>query len=170
MFLSIVLSIAGCQMESPKSIQRIPTETLSSEGVAVSVYSYDNFSKFMEADNDTTYVINFWATWCGPCVAELPCFEELYQNYKNEKIRFVFVSLDFEKQIEEKLLPFLLKNELHGEVLVLSQKGMNGWIGEINPSWSGTLPATLIYNKVGSDFYPHSFEYKELEKALKKRL
>ena len=76
----------------------------------------------------------------------------------------------FEKEIQKKLMPFLQKNKLNGEVIVLSQKGMNSWIDQINPSWSGTLPATLIYNRKGRDFYPHSFGYPELEKALKKRL
>ena len=127
-------------------ILRIAEKVIHSDPVSVSIYKFENFKNFLEAENDTTYIINFWATWCRPCVEELPYFAELYQKNKDTKLRFIFVSLDFEKEIEKKLLPFLKKNKLYGEVLVLSQKGMNNWIDQIESSWSGSLPATLIVN------------------------
>ncbi|MFT5167540.1 MAG: thiol-disulfide isomerase/thioredoxin, partial [Saprospiraceae bacterium] len=67
---------------------------------------YDNFEALVplfEKQNDTTYVINFWATWCKPCVAELPYFEELHNRYKGKKVKVLLISLDFPNQIEKKL-------------------------------------------------------------------
>jgi len=118
-------------------IIRIPKEVVEKDGVKVGLYTYDAFQKYLEAENDTTYVVNFWATWCKPCVEELPSFEQLYEKYKDKKVRLILVSLDFEKQIESKLIPFINENKLKGEVLVLQQKGMNDWIDKIDPSWSG---------------------------------
>lgn len=155
---------------SSSGIVRIPDEVVQKEGLTVGLYTYDAFKAYLEADNDTTYVVNFWATWCKPCVEELPSFEELHQNYQDKKVRLILVSLDFEKQIESKLIPFMKKNELKGEVLVLKQKGMNDWIDKIDPSWSGALPATIIYNKNKRAFFEQSFEYEELETKLKEFL
>jgi thiol-disulfide isomerase/thioredoxin len=151
-------------------IVRIPDEVVQKDGLTVGLYTYDAFKSYLEADNDTIYVVNFWATWCKPCVEELPSFEQLYQNYKDKKVRLILVSLDFEKQIESKLIPFMKKNELKGEVLVLKQKGMNDWIDKIDPSWSGALPATIIYNKNKRAFFEQSFEYEALETKLQEFL
>jgi len=73
----------------------------------VPVYkTFDDFEPILHQDTDTTYVVNFWATWCGPCVKELPYFEALHKSYKNQPVKVVLVSLDFEKHIVRKLLPF----------------------------------------------------------------
>ena len=154
------------------SIEREPSYTVSNDTTSVDVYSYEQFKSFLEAPNDTTYVVNFWATWCKPCVAELPYFEQLYQKYKDRNVRLILVSLDFEKELEKKLLPFIEKNELQGEVIVLQQKGMNDWIDKIDSTWSGSLPATIIYNqeKRKRRFYEQSFHYEDLEAALKEVL
>jgi thiol-disulfide isomerase/thioredoxin len=152
------------------SILRAPDEVIKEDGLTVGLYTYERFKNYLEAENDTIYVVNFWATWCKPCVEELPSFEELYQNYKNKKVRLILVSLDFEKQIESKLIPFMDKHKLKGEVLVLKQKGMNNWIDKIDPSWSGALPATIIYNKNKRAFFEQSFDYEELEEKLQEFL
>lgn len=151
-------------------ITRVPDQRVQKDGLTVGLYTYEAFKKYLEAENDTTYVVNFWATWCKPCVEELPSFEQLYQNYKDKKVRLILVSLDFEKQIESKLIPFMNKHQLKGEVLVLKQKGMNDWIDKIDPSWSGALPATVIYNKDKRAFFEQSFEYEELEARLQEFL
>lgn len=151
-------------------ITRIPTEVVEKDGLKVGVYTYEAFKSYLEAENDTIYVVNFWATWCKPCVEELPYFEKLYQNYKGKNVRLILVSLDFEKQIDTKLIPFMQKNELRGEVIVLKQKGMNDWIDKIDPSWSGALPATIIYDKNKRAFFEQSFEYENLEAKLQQFL
>jgi len=162
--------LMSCQNQQPPAIERTPLYEVTDKTQTVGVYDYQNFTRFLQAENDTTYVINFWATWCKPCVEELPYFQQLATEYQDQKVRFIFVSLDFEKQLEKKLLPFLKENKLKGEVIVLTQKRMNDWIGKIDKNWSGNLPATLIYNPSGQEFYPHSFEYETLKKALEKRL
>lgn len=183
LYFILILSIGlvSCENanQSPKepaaagkvsNIIRTPDTLVQKEGQKVGLYSYEAFKSYLEAENDTIYVVNFWATWCKPCVEELPSFEQLYQNYKDKKVRLILVSLDFEKKIESKLIPFMNENKLKGEVLVLKQKGMNDWIDKIDPSWSGALPATIIYNKDKRAFFEQSFDYKELEAKLQEFL
>src|SRR5688572_595506 len=98
--LFLVVVFFSCQNPTPnnnqKSIERKPDYTVSEEGgLKIGVYSYEAFKPFLNADNDTTYIVNFWATWCKPCVEELPHFEQLYQEYKDKKVRLILVSLDF---------------------------------------------------------------------------
>jgi thiol-disulfide isomerase/thioredoxin len=152
------------------NILRSPNEVVEEDGMKVGLYVYDQFRPYLEAKNDTTYVVNFWATWCKPCVEELPYFEEMYQNYKDKKVRLILVSLDFEEKIKSKLIPFIREKKLEGEVIVLRQKGMNNWIDKIDSTWSGALPATIIYNKNKKMFFEQSFDYEELETKLQEFL
>ncbi len=107
---------------------------------------YDTFenleSDLFHSEGERVKVINFWATWCGPCVKELPFFEEL--NNEDEDLDIVLVSLDFKNQLTRRLDPFLSKNKLKTKVVVLADGDANKWIDMVDPTWSGTIPATLL--------------------------
>jgi thiol-disulfide isomerase/thioredoxin len=106
--------------------------------------------------NDTLYVVNFWATWCDPCVKELPDFQQAYQNFKSKKVKFVFVSLNSPKELD-KVQHFAADKQLVPEVLLLNGGNPNSWIDRIDSSWSGAIPATVIY-KDGKKVYFHEGE------------
>ena len=111
--------------------------------VAQKVAVFDNYStleKEILSDKNTIYVVNFWATWCAPCVKELPHFEQL--NSENKNIKVVLVSLDFKNQFESKLLPFLKKKSIKSEVVFLSDTNYNAWLPLVDKDWSGSIPAT----------------------------
>lgn len=130
------------------------------------IYDFDGFEPFLSKKDDKTYVINFWATWCAPCVKELPYFEELNTKYGNDDVEVLLVSLDFPKQYEKKLIPFINKRKLESKVIALDDPKMNDWIPKIDEDWSGAIPATIIYNKEKSQFYERSFTFEELETEL----
>jgi thiol-disulfide isomerase/thioredoxin len=64
----------------------------------VTVTKFDQIEKLIASGNDTTYVFNFWATWCVPCVKEFPSFQALAGKHKNEKVKVVMCSLDFKSE------------------------------------------------------------------------
>lgn len=109
------------------------------------------------------YVINLWASWCAPCVSELPVFENTSVDYDTSKVSFVLVSLDFPSQIENQLIPFLKKNNITLDVLVMMDLDYNSWINKIDPGWQGTIPATLLFNNNLKRRYFHSGEISESE-------
>ena len=113
---------------------------------------------------DKIYVVNFWATWCAPCIKELPYFEVLDQR---EDVEVLLVSLDFPKHKESRLLPFIKKHKLQARVVLLDDADENSWINDIHPNWNGALPATLIYTKKQRGFYEQSFTAFRLDKILK---
>lgn len=108
---------------------------------------FDDMAFLFEHENDTTYVINFWATWCKPCVEELPYFDQLFKEYSDQKVKIVLVSLDFPKQIDSKLIPFITKHKILPEVVVLKDPDANAWIDRVSEDWDGAIPITLIYNR-----------------------
>jgi len=95
----------------------------------------------------TLYIINFWATWCKPCVEELPYFEKINEKYKNKGVQTILVSLDFKEDLKEKVLPFIFENQLKSEVYLLDVEKQKGWIDQVNSGWSGAIPATIIQSK-----------------------
>lgn len=129
--------------------------------------NYEGLEPYLNQKTDTTYVVNFWATWCKPCVEELPYFEELNKEYASEKVKVLLVSLDMPKQLETRLKPFIKENKLKSQVVLLNDPNQNNWIPKIDSHWDGAIPATLIYNKNGRMFYAKSFTYPELEKITK---
>ena len=78
------------------------TDTLS-----VRVLNYDELKPLLHRDSDTTYLVNFWATWCAPCVQELPYFLELDSINRDQPFKLILVSLDFKKDYSRKLEPFV---------------------------------------------------------------
>ncbi|AOW10940.1 TlpA family protein disulfide reductase [Flavobacterium gilvum] len=117
------------------------SNTIRAQKVAV----YDNYvtlEKEVLNDKSATYVVNFWATWCAPCVKELPHFEKL--NSENKKVKVVLVSLDFKNQYETKLLPFVKNKKIKSQVVLLTDKDYNSWLPIVDKDWSGSIPATLI--------------------------
>ena len=123
--------------------------------------NYTTLEKTVLKEDDTIYVVNFWATWCMPCVKELPYFEKL--NSENKKVKVVLVSLDFKDQYESKLLPFVKKKSIQSEVVLLTDKDYNTWLPLVDKDWSGSIPATLIIKDGKKYFAERVFsDYNEL--------
>ena len=123
----------------------------------IAVYEkFDAFEKVVLKEDDNTYVINFWATWCAPCIKELPYFEQLHKD--NPKVKVILVSLDSRKDLEKKFIPFVVKKQLTAEVILLSDKDYNAWLDKIDDSWSGAIPATLIISGKRKLFAEREFE------------
>ncbi len=150
--LILIAGIVCCMMHtvSAQQVQRM---------------SVDEFFAQTEQSSDTLYVYNFWATWCKPCVAELPYFLEVNEKYKAKKVKVVLVSLDFPEQYETRLLKFVEERKLTADVIFLTDALRNqGWIERVHEKWSGAIPATLIAMPSHDilEFREQSFEYEEL--------
>ena len=133
------------------------------------VYKIDDLTKRIYNNSDTTYVVNFWATWCKPCVAELPEFEKLHTVSKDKKIKVLLVSMDFIEEVDKKLKAFLEKSKYTCEVVLLDEINGNDFINKISESWSGAIPATLITknNKSTQDFIEKKVTYDYLIEKIK---
>lgn len=137
---------------------------------SVPIVDFEQLQPRLQLSNDTTYIVNFWATWCLPCIKEMPAFQKIHEEYISQKVKVLLVSLDFVKHIDSRLIPFIEKHELTPEVIVLNDPDANAWIDKVSPRWSGALPATLIFNKNFREFFEQEFTYLSLKQIVESNL
>src|SRR5689334_3039561 len=93
----------------------------------VGVVKFSYIDSLMKNKSDTTYVINFWATWWVPCVHERPAFESLNSNHAGKKLKVILVSMDFKKQLEARVIPFVKERKMKSKVVLLNEPDYNSW-------------------------------------------
>ncbi|TAE70263.1 MAG: TlpA family protein disulfide reductase [Bacteroidetes bacterium] len=101
----------------------------------------EQLENIINTKNDTLKVVNFWASWCVPCVKELPYFSKLSLEMKSKPIQFIFVAVE---DTEEKALNLLKKKKLTIDSYLLDEANANKWIDKIDKNWDGAIPFTLI--------------------------
>ena len=160
------LLLVGCK-DSEKNEESASSNDLSPiYSEEIPKVDFKTLQPLLHQENDTTYVINFWATWCKPCVEELPFFEMINEKYADEKLKVILVSLDFPDQLESRIIPFIKTRNIRSKVIFLDDGNANEWIPKVNTEWSGAIPATIIYNKKQRDFREGAFTYAELEEKV----
>lgn len=167
--LFVVVFAVACTSNKNKSAVTAKSEKSSTTEMVNSVvkkYTYQELEPLLNKKNDSIYVINFWATWCKPCVKELPAFDQLQQEYAHKNVVVLLVSLDFPKLIDTKVKPFIQKRNIKSKVVLLDEGKKDFWIKAISEKWSGAIPATLIYHKENKRFYEQTFSYQTLEAEL----
>lgn len=137
-------------------------------GQSVTVVKIDQLKRLIDQPDDTLRVINFWATWCAPCVKELPHFDAVQRKYKADKVRVLLVSVDDRADLATKVKPFLQRRKVQARVVLLDESDPNVWIDQIAPEWSGALPMTLILNgqKKIRRFIGKAVEERELQSII----
>lgn len=131
------------------------------------VERFDDLAPLFRQQNDTLYVINFWATWCGPCVEELPYFEQLATATQGMPVKIVMVSLDFRRDLRTKLLRFVRQRPTLPPVIALADSKTAEWIDRVNSNWSGAIPITIIYRNDRRLFVEDAFaDYEQLREAV----
>jgi thiol-disulfide isomerase/thioredoxin len=145
---------------------------MQSNEVVVKVESFSNFSeRVIEKPNeDTIYFINLWATWCRPCVAELPYIEATNgKTIDGKPVKTIMVSLDQVELLESRVIPFLKDRKYTSEQVLLKDGSTNSWIDQFDTAFSGAIPATLILKNGKRKFHEGMYRSaKQIEKEINK--
>jgi thiol-disulfide isomerase/thioredoxin len=158
-------------MNSIKTIKRILTlfafvfSITAFSQKKIPVYKVDKLLSRIEKNNDTLYIVNFWATWCKPCVQELPDFEKINTEYKNQKVKVILVTLDFKEELKKRVIPFIKKNKYSTEVILLDEVD-GSFIDKVSKDWSGAIPATLLIKNKKKEFIGKKTNYEELKEKI----
>ena len=166
LFVAFLLTISCAKKKENVAVEEVTAKVetkseVDTSNIKLDVYDYAGLEPLLNKKDGKVYVVNFWATWCAPCVKELPHFEKLNSEYEN--IEVLLVSLDFPHLYETRLKPFMVEKKLKSEVVALDDADMNTWIPKVSENWSGAIPATIIYKGDERKFYEQSFTYEELE-------
>jgi len=148
-FLFIVFSVAGYSQN-------------------VKLLNIDQLNERIEKGKDSIYVVNFWATWCAPCIKELPHFEKLNAEFKSEKLTVLLVSVDFKSKLNSAVIPFVKRKNIKSQVFLLNESDPQQYIDRIDKSWSGSIPATLFIKGDKRKFIESEFTYEQLLTEYKK--
>jgi len=115
---------------------------------------------------DTIFVVNFWATWCRPCVEELPSFDKLLRDQAKAPVVVLLVSLDPISKKTTTVEPFLRKKGYACEASILTETKAHVWIDKVDPSWSGSIPATWFVTKGRRRLYEQEFTATTLDSVF----
>tara|TARA_R110002012_G_scaffold59388_1_gene155215 strand:- start:26200 stop:26754 length:555 start_codon:yes stop_codon:yes gene_type:complete len=171
--VTIFFSCSEKKKENKKVTETTDKEVIAKEDnstadVKFPVYDFEGLEPMLHKKDDKTYIVNFWATWCRPCIEEMPYFERVNTEQKDNNVEVIFVSLDMPNMWKTRLEPYVENKGIQSEVVILDDPKQNDWIPKVSEEWGGGIPATLIYNKDKRNFYERGFTYEELNEELEK--
>ena len=114
-------------------------------------------------------VINFWATFCIPCIKEIPYFQSIIKDDYSGKVDLMLVSLDLPSAYPHDIISFAKKRKFYAPIVWLNETNADLFCPRIDSSWSGAIPASLFVNgKSGyRRFYEKDISPEQLKKELK---
>jgi peroxiredoxin len=169
----------GCMIKRVQDIKAAPAGPSAGDpqakGVEPRVGSLKpaDFNKFKDSAKGKVLVLNFWATWCGPCVAEFPELVNLDTQYHGKGVKFVGITADDPADVQPKVIPFIKKQKVGFDIVLQDTDDPQQMMDLINKDWPGVLPATFVYDKQGKLAYSRfgiidrAQLVAEIEKALK---
>ena len=128
-----------------------------------------DFEKYVTDSKEEVLVINFWATFCKPCVAEIPSFINITDKYKDKNVKLLLVSLDLPSFYPKKIAAFARKHKFNTDIVWLDETNADYFCPKVDQKWSGSIPATLIINtKTGHRrFFEEEIEADVFEAAVR---
>ncbi len=145
---------------------------LSTKAQTIPSWKITDVVNYYSQKTDSVYVINFWATWCRPCVEELPYIQSITKKYADKKVKLLLVSLDLASFFPTKIQSFAKKQNINADIVWLNETDADYFCNVIDKKWSGSIPATVIVNAANGykEFYEQQFKEKEFERELLKAI
>lgn len=112
----------------------------------IAKWKITDVEKMMNWKDSGILVLNFWATFCKPCVAEIPSFIKITKKYKGSNVRLILISLDLPSAFPEKIATFAKERKFTTKLAWLEETNADYFCPVVDKSWSGSIPATLVVN------------------------
>jgi thiol-disulfide isomerase/thioredoxin len=147
----------ACRSTNDRGKEPLKADAQSDGQVGLSVKPIDQagLQRLIRERNGKILLLNIWATWCAPCVAEFPDLVKISHTYDTSAVEVVAISADYPDEVDTKIIPFLRKTNVGFHVYVANFEHQEDFINAVNRSWSGALPASLIYDSHGKELFFH---------------
>ncbi len=144
---------------------------ISAKGQTIASWKVIKLQDYI-SKSDSVLVINFWATFCKPCNEEIPYFQTIVNEYKDQKVKLLLVSLDLKDEYPNKIKAFAEKNNYTNQIVWLNETNADYFCPKVDKAWMGGIPSTLLINpKTGyRKFFEQQLKPEEFEKELKKAI
>ncbi|MGZ5189566.1 MAG: TlpA family protein disulfide reductase [Flavisolibacter sp.] len=121
------------------------------------------------AKTDKPTIFNFWATFCKPCIEEIPYFEELVKKYDSAGVQLILVSLDLSETYPKKIQSFANKFKFKSPIKFLDETNADLFCPAVDSSWSGAIPASLFINNKTNyrKFFEDQLSREKLEREIR---
>jgi thiol-disulfide isomerase/thioredoxin len=135
----------------------------------VETISADEFRQVIAHHRGQAILVNFWATWCAPCVKEIPEIVKLQEKYKERGLRVIVVSLDEPAELESNVRPFVAKRFPGLGSYLCNESDQDKFASVIDQTWNGILPTNFLIDRIGKlrATLTGGKNYEEFEAALK---
>jgi peroxiredoxin len=127
-------------------------DKLGKEPVNVELVDAAGLAGLRKGEGSKIRLINFWATWCGPCVTEFPELVEINRMYRHREFEFVSVSANFPDEKNE-VLKFLSRQQASNRNLLFGSTDKYALMAAFDKEWSGALPFTVLLSGAGETLY-----------------
>lgn len=119
---------------------------MAANSQSIRKWKIEDVVKSYTKNNDTVYVVNFWATFCKPCIEEIPDFIRIVKKYEKQKVKLLLVSLDLPSYYPARIAAFAKKNRYDVSIAWLNETNADHFCPMIDKSWSGSIPSTIVVN------------------------
>jgi thiol-disulfide isomerase/thioredoxin len=140
----LAVSLTAETVKQGEELEKAPEPVITYDNAKPKAVNLDWIRDKLTNYNDTVYVVNFWATWCKPCLEEMTYFNEIHKMMENLPLKIYLVSNDTKKIFDTKLGAFVVEKNILPEVVWMSERNPNDFIDQIESEWTGAIPATLI--------------------------
>ena len=146
-------------------------EQLAAEKVEVQLVDAAGLKALRQSDSGTVRLINFWATWCGPCITEFPDLITINRMYRHRAFELITISANYPDEKKE-VLAFLQENQASGRNLLFGETDKYRLAEAFDPKWDGALPYTVLLGPTGEVLYrrQEAIDTLEVKRAIVKAL
>ena len=139
----------GCQIRRRAAVATTKAAAPANSEQVKGLLKPVEFARLREQLRGQVLVVNFWATWCGPCVAEFPEFVRIDKKYRARGVKVISISADETAELQSKVVPFIRKQNAKFDVYVQDVDEPEDMIKQFSREWTDGLPATFVFDKQG---------------------
>jgi peroxiredoxin len=165
--------VVGCSVKwaGKESQVKAYLDKLAAEPVTLAKADAPTLAALRKNDSAKFRLVNFWATWCAPCVAEFHDFVEVHRMYRHRDFEFIAVSMN-QPDEEKRVLDFLKKKEASNRNYIFASDEREPLINAFNPQWQGEVPYTVLIDPEGKVIYSQtdSVDFLALKRAIVKAM